>query len=349
MKFRLLVLVVLLGTIFVLFQKPITNYAKTAFILLEEFPNSSLKPLRFITRPPKHETLSFKSSHGKIVADLFVPQPLFGEQKPSPAIIFAMGIRTKKDERPVLLHAADTLSRLGYVVLWPRLEIVDRGVYLPEYPQTLLIGFSYLEKNPLVDPKRISFMGFSTGSSTALVAAENQKIAPRLRSLFFFGGYFDLFDYLESIVTKESRFNKKTVLWNRDYGTIWYTQGMFKNLKAKETSKIFQTRPEKEVAQILHNLPKKEAQFLNDLNPKNNISHFRAQIFILHGKNDTYVHYFESEKLVEALPKDVKKEYLLTDLFKHVKPSNKISQINWEVMSEFAKLFSFLARFVGSL
>lgn len=349
MKLKLLFVILLLSGIFIFFREPITTHVKTALILLEEFPKSPVKPLRFFTREPQHTELSFNSKHGKITADLFVPNPLFNKEKKASAVILAMGIRIKKEERPIVLHAAETLSRLGYVVLWPRLTILDRGVYLPEYPQTFLTGFSYLEKHPAVDPERISFMGFSTGSSTALVAAEDPKIASSLRSLFFFGGYFDLFDYLESIVTKESTLGQKKTLWSRDYGTIWYTQGMFKNLKAKETAKIFQTQKEEEVARILSTLPKKEDQFIHALNPKDNIKNFKAPIFILHGKNDTYVHYFESEKLVKALPSDVERTYLLTNLFKHVKPSNKISRFDFEVVSEFSKLYLFLSRFVSYL
>ncbi|MBI1982454.1 MAG: hypothetical protein HYS68_02645, partial [Candidatus Levybacteria bacterium] len=148
----------------VIFSKPLITHVKVILFISEQFPQIP------------------------VVADLITP----ASEKPKPALILAMGVKTQEKDKVILLNFAQTLARLGYAVFWPRLEILDRGVSSFEDPETFIKSFEYLEAISAVDKNRISFVGFSVGSSIALVAAENPRINEKLHSLVFFGGYYSL-------------------------------------------------------------------------------------------------------------------------------------------------------------
>ncbi|SRR5581483_49349 len=121
--------VVVLG---LLLQRPITAHLKALRLLSNEFPQVPVKPLDWITAPPVHQTLELESPGGRLVADLFLPSARFGSirERSRPALILAMGIKTKEEDKPILLSFADTMSRLGFAVLWPRQE--ERSVPIEE-------------------------------------------------------------------------------------------------------------------------------------------------------------------------------------------------------------------------
>src|SRR5688572_583340 len=119
MRFNVLLAGLLLVVLAVLlWRRPLETHAKAMLFLSEQLPQVPLKPLHLVTSAPAHRTLELDSAHGTIAADLFVPTPRFGGagRDPRPAVILAMGIKTKPQDRPLLLSVADSLSRLGYVV-----------------------------------------------------------------------------------------------------------------------------------------------------------------------------------------------------------------------------------------
>jgi hypothetical protein len=190
-------------------------HVKATLLLLQALPQVPVKPLTVLSNAPVHQRIELASPHGPIVADLFRPVPRFGTIQPhtKPALVLALGVRTKPRDRTLVLSFAQTMSRLGYVVLWPRLQALDRGMPLLESPETFVLGMRYLKGVDLVDHHRITIFGFSVGASLALVAATNQQIAKEVHALVFFGGYYDIFSYLTSLATQTSSIDGKTVAW----------------------------------------------------------------------------------------------------------------------------------------
>jgi len=224
LRYRVLAALLLLVGLDPLWQRPIQIHAKALLLLSQEFPQIPLKPLPRLTNPSVHEHLELESPHGKVVADLFLPTPRFGQERASaqPAVILAMGVRTQAKDRPLLLGFAETLSRLGYVVIWPRHETLDREEALPESPETFVAAFRHLQERNEVARDRISIVSFSVGASLGFVAAADARIADDVRALIFFGGYYDIFDYLVSIVTYGSAFNGQRITWYPDEEMIDY-------------------------------------------------------------------------------------------------------------------------------
>lgn len=324
----------------IIFQKQISTHFKIILFITQQFPQIPVKPLGLLTKLPTHQKVELESENGKIVADLFIPQ---GDGKKG-AVIVAMGIKTAEKDKPLLLKFADTMARLGYVVFWPRLKALDEGISLPEEPETFTLAFKYVAGLPQTDSERITFVGFSVGSSVALVAASDPKIADKVHSLVFFGGYFDVFDYYISLATKTTKLDGQTITWIPSPDAVDHAKGLLEARKALEMVKIFEATPSAQAYDLVKKAPKEEVDGLRRYNPKEKLGDFKASIFILHDKADTYVPYTESIRLNQALVG--KKEFLLINLFEHVQPNRPLTLQN---ITELAKLYGFLYKVLSYL
>lgn len=309
----LLAIVFALGVIFL---KPLITHIKVILFISEQFPQIPVKPLSLLTSSPVQTKIELNSPNGKVVADLIAPK----KPQPRPALVLAMGVKTQEKDKIILLNFAKTLARLGYVVFWPRLEILDKGVSSFEEPETFIKSFEYLSELDVVDKKRISFVGFSVGSSIALVAAEDARINNKLRSLVFFGGYYNLSDYLKALANK-------TDAWQPAEGAV---------------NHVLEIAKEKKWGKSLNDLlaaQETQNEVFRKLSPSQNLKNFKARIFIIHDKSDSYVPYAESIKLSRSLPSEVEKTFVLLNLFEHVQPKKELS---WQIIFELLKLYGFL-------
>lgn len=339
MKLKLFFALLVIAFVGVGFRTQIATHTKALLLVSEEFPQIPVKPLGLITKTPEHKMVSIING-SEVVGDLFLPKKL-----PAPALILAMGVRTQEKDKPIILHFAQTMTRLGYVVLWPRLKTLDRGVPSFEEPETFIAAFEYLEKQNAVDPKKISFIGFSVGSSIAMAAAEDPKISDRVYGLVFFGGYYNAFDYITSLATKTTVFDGKEASWLPADGAVNHLEEIFEQNKA-EAVKVFEAKSRGETVEFLSALSQDELLFLRKLSPSENMQNFKARIFILHDKGDSYVPYTESIKLSKALPKDREQTFLLSNLFEHVQPQKGLSP---KIAGEILKVYGFLYKVLSFL
>lgn len=326
----LLSVILLVG---VIFWKQLATHLKIALFITEQFPQIPIKPLGLVSGSPDHRWVELGSINGKIVGDLYIPP--YGDQRP--ALIVAMGIKTAEDDKPLILNFSDTLARLGYVVFWPRLEALDKGIALPEEAETFIKSFQYLSTKDFINPQKISFMGFSVGSSVAMRAAEDHQINDQVHALIFFGGYFDVFDYYVSLATKTTRLNGQILAWNPAPDAVDHAKGLLETRKANQMVKIFEATSSSQAYDLIKNAPQDEVDGLKKYNPKENLDDFKAKIFILHDRADVYVPYTESIRLNQALG-GMDQTFLLIDLFEHVQPNRPIK------FGELFKLYVFLYR-----
>jgi hypothetical protein len=341
---RYLVAAVLLVPAALLWTPTGQAHVKAVLLLAQEVPQVPVKPLGALTKTPLHERIALASVHGPIVADLFRPVPRFGTIQPhtEPTVMLALGVKTKASDRTLILAFAQTLSRLGYVVLWPRLRALDRGLPLLETPQTFIWGVQYLTRLASVDRQRISLFGFSVGSSLALVAAADRRIRGDVHTLVFFGGYYDIFDYLTSLATQTISVDGKTVVWPPDREALRLVNELLRTEHASAIARIFAARTRAQAVAVLHAAPPAELATLRQMSPSDHIKDFRARIFILHDKGDHFVPYVESARLNQALGTRVPKTYLLSNLFAHTQLKVGLS---WHVIQDAAALYSYTVRF----
>ncbi|MBI2039579.1 hypothetical protein HYT18_00725 [Candidatus Microgenomates bacterium] len=342
---KLLIIFLVILALVVIFQKQLLTHLKIILFITEEFPQIPVKPLGLITQSPQHEWVEFDppAGGGKVVADLYIPQK---PQQPQPAVILAMGVKTSEDDKPLIWHFGETMARLGYVVLWPRLEVLDKGQSLPEEPETFLESFKYVAGLPQTDSERITFVGFSVGSSTALVAASQPEISDKVHALVFFGGQFNIFDYLLSLTTKTYQRDGKRIEWKVADDARNHTKTLLEVKHATQASQIFEIDDENKIKDIFSNLPSIEKEALQRYNPQKHLPDFKGKLFILHDMSDNYVPYVESVKLSQALPKQQIGAFILTNLFEHVQPKRPLS---WQNIKELFKLYGFLYKTLNFL
>lgn len=329
---KLFIFAAIIILLVIVFQKQISTHLKIVLFITQQFSQISIKPLGLLTLKPAHQKVELNSSNGKIVADLYIP-PGYKHS----AVIIAMGVKTQPKDKPLILNFAQTMARLGYITFWPRLEVLDQGQSLPEEPETFVESFKYLQNLKEVDPQRISYVGFSVGSSTALVASADPQIRDLVHGLVFFGGQFDIFDYLKGLASKSYQLNGKDESWDAAEDARNHAKDLFKAKEATYTARIFEASEAREIQTIFSSVPLKEKEKLKRYSPKEYVDNFKAQIFILHDQSDTFVPYVESVKLNQAL-KD-KKIFLLINLFEHVQPNKPFTLKN---IGELFKLYGFL-------
>jgi len=318
-----LIILLAVFVVVVAFWGPIEATSKALFLVSQEFPQVPVKPLHSLTQEPRVDQVEFGSEQ-KIVADVVLP----AKGCPCPGLILVMGVFTEEKDRPLLLGFADTLARLGYVAMWPRSQAIEDKSVKAEDPQVFTESFQYLESRPEIDDSRISFLGFSVGSSFAMVAAEDPKIANEVHSLVFFGGYYNLFDYFTSLANSTMVVDGEVGEWNPAEGATSHAEEI---LELEGTSlDVFREGGLSE---------EQEAQ-LSRLSPDIGLDNFKARLFILHDKSDSYVPWTESQKLRDALEGRVLLTYHLADLFAHVQPEKGV--LNLDAVRELWGMYRFL-------
>lgn len=316
--------IILITVLMISLWKPITSAVKVALFVSQLFPQLPLKPLHMVSKPPIRETVTLDNHQNKIIAEMFLPD----DGLTHPAIIVAMGVFTNDKDKPILFSFCETLSRLGFVVMWPRLEDLDLEKAKIEQPQTFARAFRYLEKHPNVDKNSVSFAGFSTGSSLALVASEDPAINQKVKAVVFFGGYYNIVDYLQALATKQMITDQGAIPWQPNQEGINYASDA---LKQYDLSLDQFKDPS--------SLPSDKIASLKSYSPDGAIDQLKAPIFILHDQGDTFVPYAESIKLKNAAGDKVPTHYHLANLFAHVQPTQQLSV---KVAQEFANLTVFL-------
>lgn len=303
--------------------------AKVLLFVAEEFPQISIKPLHLITSKPYITNITFGIKN-RIVGTLFIPS----RTGKSPAVIVAMGIRTSNKDRPVILGFCESLARLGYIVFWPRQVDLEKDKIKFEHPQTFVESFTYLETLREVDIKRISFVGFSVGSSLAMVAAQDPSINRKIHQFVFFGGYYNIVDYFTSLANHMIVVDGIKMRWKPADGAISHAEKVLKQ-------EGFTLEQFKE-----YSIRKPDVEKLAKYSPHDNILLFRTPIFILHEKSDSFVPYIESIKLQKSLEKKVPIVYHQAELFEHVQPKKGFTI---DVAKELFLLFFFLQKLFLSL
>ena len=122
-----------------------------------------------------------------------------------------------------------------------------------------------------------------------------------------------------------------------------HAKGLLEVKQADHLVKIFDATSSAQIKNILSSAPDREVNVLKKYSPKEKLKQFKAKIFILHDKSDTYVPYVESIKLYQALSKEQVKAYHISDLFEHVQPNRPIN------FSELVKLYVFLYKVFSKL
>jgi hypothetical protein len=154
-----------------------------------------IRPLRFVRAylrnqaPPAAVQIEIPTPDGPVPASLFLP----AGQGPFPGWVILHGLSVHGRRHPALLRFVAAMVRSGGAVLvpdvasWSRLRIAAAHSH-----EIVVAAVEALSRQPTIRKDGVGLVGFSFGSTQALVAAADPRISGRVRTCVGFGGYSDM-------------------------------------------------------------------------------------------------------------------------------------------------------------
>jgi hypothetical protein len=214
---------------------------------------------------------------------------------------------------------------------------------LPEEPATIETAVRYLHAVPEVDRTRISLVGISIGASMALVAASADSIANDVHAVIFFGGFYEIEEYLLSLATGTMVVEAAPVAWDAHPDAIGDMRQILEAKDATWMLSIFDAGSRAEAERLLRVAPDRELMDLHRYSPAAHARETGARLFVLHDRGDRFVPHVESIRLQRAWPGRVE-AFLLSNVFQHAQFKQGS---NLEFVADLAALYNFVTRAFG--
>ena len=336
---------------------------KALLIMPEILPNVPVRPLSWFLKEPIIEEVQIQAPSGPLSADIYRPrgQAMHG------AVILHVGVTANYQDK-TLVRFSKALARSGAVVMVTKSQPAADGFLFPEEVGNLVATFQFLQQQPYVDPQRMGFAGFCVGASLSALAAADPQIRDSVAFLNFFGGYFDLADYVGAITTETMSYRGERVSWEREE-TPWnvLTRTLIEFVEdpqdrarlsaiiverttaserlvklspdALALHQLLVNRDPERTAQLVGALSPRHQALFRELSPRYVVEDLRAKVFVMDDREDDLVPYVESRRMADAL-EDKGRYYTDFRVFEHVRPERGLSVLSF--VKELRKLFKHL-------
>ena len=320
------------------------------------------KPLEWFTPAPTRERVSFTIPTGDGVGDLYRP-PGDG---PFAAVVLFLGVSPAGADDPRVVRLGEALARSNMATLFYWSPIMADGRMIPEDIHNLVAAFQYLSSQDFIDPDRVGIGGFCVGASYSIMAAAQEPIRDQVAFVNAFGPYFHMPDLLISITSQTRSYDDLIQPWQPDKLTreVFVTH-MTKDLPENERDllrtafakdadpsivdpqtlsdesqavhALLQGVPREEAAAFRARLPAETLRDFDIISPSQYIHDLKADLLIMHDREDQLVPAFESRRLRDALADRDNVRYTEFGLFDHVTPEIRLGPV--ETARELGKLF----------
>lgn len=328
MKKKLAVLFLLLAALVFIFRFQIKAGLDSSLLLLQLIPGNTFAPLTFLTKAPIVEEVSIESGGRQIKADIWRPKD---DNKRRPAAILAYGTDVPKN-KPELRVLAESFSRLGFVVLVPDIGELLQTRYVESEVEDFVNLFQFLKNQSYVDTQKVGYVSFCIGSSLALLASEDDKIAKDVDFIFVKSVYVDAYAITRDTVTRtlndapvanfwqpqeKLRFvvifemtdfaadgGQKKLIRESLLGRVPLNQNQIDSLDIDSEAiynYLANTDPAKS-KDLWDKIPQSILREIEKVSPIVNVDKLRAKVFIMAATSDIYLPYTESLKLFKLLP-----------------------------------------------
>jgi dienelactone hydrolase len=368
-----LVILVVAVLVYVFFGAHIRTAYLTTLLLLE-LPTPEVDgPIASRLPDPLVERVTFEAAGKTIVADVFRP-PGDGSH---PGIVLNHGVSARGMNDVRLINFADALARCGYVALVPEFVNLKEFRVRPTDVDEIIGAYEYLEQLPDVDPARVGFFGFSYAGGLAVLAANDPRIADRVRFCFMLGSYYDLSSIAVYATTGYFRENDEWIYLEPRHSGKWaFLKNMLEMVdddrdrgllsrvadakladEARDVSAtadslgaegallydIMTNDDPDRATGLIEGLSPRILDFFDKLSLRGNIDDVTAHLIIVHGRDDNLMPYTESIILAERAPPGATVQLRILDSFQHVDLS-----FSWEggpaewaaTLSEVGKVYS---------
>jgi pimeloyl-ACP methyl ester carboxylesterase len=218
-----------------------------------------------------------------------IPIDIYGNDKSRSAVLIVHGVNPTGKNSLDLVRISEALAQAGFEVFAPDLADMRKLHLTPEEIGNIKNVFQFIGRDA-------GIACFSYGCGPAIAAAADADIRNRIRFVLAFGGYFDIREALEFLVTGP----EPPVAWaksdylasNPDLGETAAERQQVVGLFASTTPEEFRTR--------FHNLPGTVQARLQAISPANYLSQLRAPLILVHGLEDPVIPSQQSLEFAQA-------------------------------------------------
>lgn len=332
-------------------------------VMLPNLLDAGPQPLNLFSEEPRRSSIPYRppeSGRADDLAELWLPAWASADRRAG-AMLLVFGVNNVGRNHPAIVRVADGLARSGVAVLVPDSRTLLEGRLEVAEIDGVVHAFETLAARPEVDAERIGMVGFSVGGSLALLAASDPAIAEEVRWVNAFGAYADAADYLASVAAHAYKAPDGTVtewiptelarevylqfLLDRvpdphDRGVLEaaFAQAILaadRSSRDGELRATLQTdaaravydlmvaRTLAEAREAIAALPDESGDFIAAISPVGAMEGLRADVHLMHERDDHHVPYVQSRALAEELD-DAGRLARHTEfrLFDHVQPDD---------------------------
>jgi acetyl esterase/lipase len=331
-------------------------------VMLPSMLGAGPQPLALFAPEPVRASVAYRSSDngaGPDLAELWLPAWASAE-RPAGAILLVFGVNNLGRNHPAIERVADALARTGVAVLVPDSRTLLEGRLEVGEIDGVVDAFRVLAARPEVDRGRIGIVGFSVGGSLALLAARDPAIADGVRWVNAFGAYADAASYLTSVSAHGYALDDRLVPWTptplarevylrflldqvaetADRATLEEAFGASilagerpdadQELRAAFTTDVARTvhdlltaSSREAAAGAIARLPDESLAFVDAISPVRHLDGLRADVHLMHEREDHHVPFVESRALATALTDRGRlRAHTEFRLFDHVQPDD---------------------------
>jgi hypothetical protein len=339
---RLIVLIAVLAVGVALVSHPGRVAVKSLILLPNLFPNSSVRPLNWVSGEPRLETFGYEYAAGHVEADVYHPA---------------------------------SAGRHGAVVLVPESESLRLGHVQRADADMLVQAFQRLQAMDDVDPERVGYVGFSVGGTLCLIAAEDPRIRDEVAFVNTLGAYAESQSFLEELSTRSIVVDGQRRPWEPSEHTVrMFRLQLVDSLENTTDRELIQAATERgvdppldrlspqgqAVVKLMHGVAPAEfeavrAQLpagafprLDSISPAIGIADLRARLYVMHDLGDSYIPFTQSRLLVEQLHPSSLVLSTEFDIFQHVTPdkSTDLPTFAWNVAKLYRHVFAVCLEFL---
>lgn len=170
----------------------------------------------------REEEVTVGAAGEEVPAALYLPRGA----RPRPAWVVLHGVTVTGRQHRSLTRFARAMAAAGNVVIVPEVPCWTALKVEPDAAaRAILAGAAYLAGRPEAEAGPVGVVGFSVGATQALIAAARPDVAPLVRGVVGFGGYFDLRSALHTMCTGEFEWRGRVQRLDPDPYGRWIVAG----------------------------------------------------------------------------------------------------------------------------
>jgi len=278
----------------------------------------------------------------------------FAPRCPRAAMVAVPGAVPLGNDDPRLVAFATTLARAGFAVLAPDLRGYRKLRIRPSDTQEIADAFAWLAGRPELAPQgRVGIFAFSYSVGPALLAALRDDIRGRVRYIVGVGGYHDLlramrffttgwfehdgqwhritpddtgrmvlaYSSLDYFADESDRdvFDRMVAQRMRDPGADLSPHATALSAGARTVYELAVNDDPARFAELFARLPERMRADIGQLDlARHDLGPLKAQLILVHGRNDRLIPWPESLSLAAAVPEGQARVFLIRRLLGHV-------------------------------